>query len=153
LNNPAKYPDLNLPAYDFKVRSIEEQIQIFDAFRKKFIALTPEEWVRQHFAHYLVSYLNYPASRIQLEFQIKYHRKVKRPDLVVVNDFGHPHILVECKAPSVVLNEDVFLQLTTYFQVLRPAFMVMTNGLQHIVATTQLNAGSLVYLEALPMHQ
>lgn len=153
MNDSSKYPALNLPAFDFKVRSIEEQIQIFDAFRKKFVALTPEEWVRQHFAHFLVAQLYYPASRIQLEFQIKYHRKVKRPDLVVVNDFGKPHILVECKAPGVVLNEDVFLQLTTYFQVLKPTYMVMTNGLQHIVATTQLNTGSIVYLEALPMNK
>lgn len=148
-----KYPPLNLPAYDAKVRSIDEQIQIYDAFRKKYFVLTPEEWVRQHFAHYLVDELHYPASRLQLEFQIKYHTKVKRPDIAVLSDDGRTEIIVECKAPDIVLNEDVFLQVSTYHSVLRPRFIVMTNGLQHVVASIQRNASNFVYIESLPPYR
>ena len=148
-----KYPPLHLPAYNAKVRSIDEQIQIFDAFRKKYLVLTPEEWVRQHFAHYMVNSLGYPASRLQLEFQIKYNGKVKRPDIAVLSDRGDCEIIVECKAPEIVLNEDVFLQVSTYYSVLRPRFVVMTNGLQHVVVAIQRNDPKFVYIENLPPYR
>ncbi|MEX2597788.1 MAG: type I restriction enzyme HsdR N-terminal domain-containing protein [Salibacteraceae bacterium] len=147
-----KYPPLNLPFYEVKVRRNEQQIQIFDRFRKKFIALTPEEWVRQHFANYLVNELNYPQSRLHIEFQMKYDRRLKRPDIAVIDDQGKYEILVECKAPHIKLDEAVFLQLTTYFSVLKPSFIVMTNGIHHIIGTHKPNEKNFVYIDTLPAY-
>ena len=145
-----KYPPLALPAYAPKVRSLGEQIQIFDPFRRKFVMLTPEEWVRQHFAHYLTETLNYPATRLHLEFQIRYQRRIKRPDIAVINDHGEIEILVECKAPNVRLDENVFLQVSTYFSVLKPTCLVMTNGIQHVFAMAKPNSSEFVYIKELP---
>ncbi len=141
---------MNLPLFDAKVRSIGEQIQIFDAFRKKFVALTPEEWVRQHFAHYLVRQLGYSASHVHLEYQLSYERIKKRPDIGVINTNAELELLVECKAPSVALNEDVFLQLTSYFSVVSSKYIALTNGIQHIFASFEPSAGKFVYIEQLP---
>lgn len=148
--DPKKYPPLNLPMFDAKVRSIGEQIQIFDAFRKKFIVLTPEEWVRQHFAHYLVDCIGYSINHVQLEYALSYHSLKKRPDIGVINSNAELELLVECKAPSIELNEDVFLQLTSYFSVASSKYIALTNGLQHIVASFEPSQGKFVYLKELP---
>lgn len=142
-----------MPTFNAKVRSIDAQIQIFDVFRRKYVLLTPEEWVRQHYAQFLVNTLNYPLTRLHLEFQIKYYGKAMRPDIAVLNNMGATDIVVECKAPHIVLNEDVFLQVSAYYNVLKPRFFIMTNGLQHIVAKTQRNGLNFVYIEALPAYQ
>jgi len=150
LIDPQKYPPLNLPMFDAKVRSIGEQIQIFDMFRKKFIVLTPEEWVRQHFAHYLVEQVGYNSSHLHLEYQLSYNQLKKRPDIGVINQNLELELLVECKAPSIVLNEDVFLQLTSYFSVASSKFIALTNGLQHIFASFEPSTGKFVYIKELP---
>ena len=136
--------------FDAKVRSIGEQIQIFDVFRMKFMVLTPEEWVRQHFAHYLVNQLGYSINHVHLEYQLKYHKLNKRPDIGVINNQAELEVLIECKAPSVVLNEDVFLQLTSYFSVASSKYIALTNGLQHIFASFEPSTGKFVYIKELP---
>jgi hypothetical protein len=147
-----KFPNLNLPVYNAKVRIIDEVIHIHDDFRSKFVVLTPEEWVRQHFAHYLTGVLGYPKGRVMLEYQIDYHGRPKRPDIGIIDQKGALLILVECKAPNVPLNEDVFLQLASYHSVTESRFLVLTNGLHHVVAQVQPSDKKIVYIEALPKH-
>ncbi|MEQ9186837.1 MAG: type I restriction enzyme HsdR N-terminal domain-containing protein [Cryomorphaceae bacterium] len=136
--------------FDAKVRIIDEVIHIHDDFRMKYVVLTPEEWVRQHFIHFLVDHLGYPKGRIQIEYALNYHGIQKRPDIGFIDENGKPNILVECKAPDVALNEDVFLQIATYFSISGSRYLVMTNGRKHIYAEVRPKAGSIVYIKALP---
>lgn len=138
--------------FDVKVRMIDEVIHIHDDFRKKFVVLTPEEWVRQHFAHYLTGHLGYPKGRLKMEYKIKYNGRTKRPDIGILDRDGAPFIMVECKAPSVPLTEAVLLQVATYFSVEGGHFIAMTNGIQHIVAQVKPSEPKLVYMKELPSY-
>lgn len=141
-----------MPAFDAKVRSNGGQIQIFDAFRKKFIQLTPEEWVRQHLLHYLCNHLGFPANGIMVEYELKYNGMKKRPDIGVVGPDGKILLLAECKAPEINLSEDVFLQLSTYFAVVNSAYLMMTNGINHVVARIEPISRKCVYIPELPRY-
>ena len=114
LINRNKFPPLNLPPYAAKVRSVNQQIQIFDRFRKKYLTLTPEEWVRQHYANYLVKEKSIPESRLMLESEIKYGKVSKRPDIIVVDPNNLVFLIVECKAPEVEMDQYVYDQNIKY---------------------------------------
>lgn len=122
---------LNLPPFDYKIKKNDANSLIFDVLRKKYVVLTPEEWVRQHFAHYLMQQLNYPKSLISIERGANYNRLQKRIDLCVYNNKGNPHLLVECKAAHVSITQEVVKQVSVYNQSLQAPFVVITNGLQH----------------------
>ena len=98
---------LNFPEYQFRFKSNENKRLIFDGIRKKFIILTPEEWVRQHVINYLVLDKNYPVSHLSVEKQLKLHNTVKRYDIVVYNRTGEIELIVECKAPNIKISQDV----------------------------------------------
>ena len=132
---------------------MDEVIHIYDDFRKKFVVLTPEEWVRQHFAHFLTETLGYPKGRLKMEYEINYHGRVKRPDIGVIDRDGRPFLLVECKAPSVSLTEAVLLQVATYFSIEGGHYLAMTNGLNHIFAQVKPSDSKLVYMKELPSFQ
>ncbi|MFD2999486.1 type I restriction enzyme HsdR N-terminal domain-containing protein [Pontibacter toksunensis] len=104
---------------------------IFDAIRRKYVVLTPEEWVRQHFVHYLINTLSYPKSLISIERGANYNKLQKRSDLCVYNQEGKPHLLVECKASSVPITQEVVKQVSVYNRTLRAQFVAITNGLEH----------------------
>ena len=129
---------------------IDEVVHIFDSIRKKYVVLTPEEWVRQHFVQAMITKKGYPAERIRLEFAIDYHGLTKRPDVAFYDLDGKEEILIECKAPEVKLTEDVFLQIATYFSICKPRLLVLTNGLEHIYAQVQPNEPKIVYIKDLP---
>src|SRR5689334_8566895 len=101
---------LNLPAYEHRTRESEGKLWIFDPLRKKFLVLTPEEWVRQHFINYLVVHQKYPKALIKIEGGLTYNQLAKRSDVVVFNREGKPWMLVECKSPDIVLSEQVIRQ-------------------------------------------
>ncbi len=105
---------LNLPQYKFNIKSKENKTLIFDEIRKKYIVLTPEEWVRQHFVCYLQHEKNYPISLISVEKQLIINNLKKRFDILVFNRNGQPKIIVECKAPSVKITQDTFDQIARY---------------------------------------
>ncbi|NQV52947.1 MAG: type I restriction enzyme HsdR N-terminal domain-containing protein [Flavobacteriales bacterium] len=151
--DPKKYPPLDLPVFDAKVRIINEVIHIHDDFRMKYVVLTPEEWVRQHFAHFLSDHLGYPKGRMQLEYELNYHSRKKRPDIGFIDRDGAPQILVECKAPDIALNEDVFLQIATYYSISGSRFLVLTNGLKHVYAEVQPSEPRIVFISELPLYQ
>lgn len=142
---------LNLPNYDFKITRKEKGDFIFDVIRKKNILLTPEEWVRQHILHYLLGELGYPKGLVKVESGVSYNAQMKRSDVVIYNNLGSPHILVECKAPSVKIDQSTLEQVAMYNRTLEASIIVLTNGLKHY--TFMLNdKGELVNLEKIPSY-
>ena len=121
---------LNLPSYEYKLKENSGKLQIFDPIRKKYIILTPEEWVRQHVIHLLNNVLGYPASRTNVEGGLSYNKKLKRTDILVYSDEMSPLVLVECKAPDVAINQKVIDQLTVYNSRLNTPLLISTNGMQ-----------------------
>jgi len=122
---------LNLPAFDVNVKQAGDKFLIFDGIRRKYLVLTPEEWVRQHFIHYLVQYLHYPKGLISPERGTMYNTLNKRTDICVFDTIGKACMLVECKASTVKISEATIRQATTYNQNIRAKFIVLTNGLEH----------------------
>ncbi len=123
--------NLNLPVCDLKIRETDHKPEVFDIIRKKYIQLTEEEWVRQHFVHFLIFKLNYPKTLISLESGLKYNQLKKRTDIVVYSRSGEPFMVVECKSPIVKISPNVFMQAACYNTVLKAGFLVTTNGLVH----------------------
>jgi len=123
--------NLNLPKYTFRIKNKENKLYIFDKIRKKDMVLTEEEWVRQNFVSYLHEDKKYPLSLIAVEKQCKVNDLVKRTDILVFDKTGSPHIIVECKAPQVKINQDTFDQIARYNMKLNATFLILTNGLQH----------------------
>jgi len=122
---------LNLPSFSFKFKSMENKLYIFDMLRKKYVVLTPEEWVRQNFARYLIGNKNYPKSIIAIEKQLKINNTTKRTDILLFDKNGNPDIIVECKAPSIKINQETFDQIARYNLKLNANYLIITNGLQH----------------------
>ena len=135
---------LNFPAYNFRVKSSENKMRIFDIIRKKFVVLNPEEWVRQHVIHWLIYEKNYPASLVNVEKQLSINKLKKRYDLVVFKPNGEIDILVECKAYSQKITQEVFDQIARYNLEIQANYLMLTNGLQHYYC--KLDAGQEKYL-------
>lgn len=145
--------NLNLPAYSFRLRSQAGRRQIFDEIRKKWLVLTPEEWVRQHFAQYMIAHLGFPASLLQLEKEIMLHQQKKRVDMLFANHQGQPILLVECKAPEIKITQETFDQITRYNITLKVPYLVVTNGLNHYCALFDKASGNYQYLPEIPHFQ
>lgn len=144
---------LNLPNYTFKLKSTENKTLIFDNFRKKYVVLTPEEWVRQHFATFLLKEKNYPLTLIAIEKQLKVLNLVKRTDILVFNTNGEPNIIVECKAPNITINQETFDQIARYNLKLKAEFLVVTNGIHHYYCKMDFKNESYVFLKDLPKYK
>jgi len=140
---------LNLPKYAFKLKKEEEVEFIFDRIRNKYIVLTPEEWVRQHLLMFLINDLGYPKGLIKVESGVMYNSRVKRSDIVVFNSLGLPHILVECKSPTVVINQSTMEQVAMYNRTLKASIMVLSNGLVHYTFKIG-DGGELTNLSEIP---
>lgn len=141
---------LNLPKYNFKIIEKDQSKLIFDQIRKKYVALTPEEWVRQNFIMFLVSQLEYPKSLISIEKGLKLYKKFKRSDIVVYGKLGDPLLIVECKAPQIKINQKTFDQITRYNMALNVKFLVVTNGLEHFCCQLNFKDQSYLFLEKIP---
>ena len=123
---------LNLPPFAYKIKPVGQHRAIFDVVRKKYVRLTPEEWVRQHWVHYLTEQLGYPAALISLEKGVRCrHQLQHRPDVVVYDRTAKPLLLVECKAPTVALTVDTFGQVARYNAHFDAQLLVISNGQQH----------------------
>ena len=145
--------NLNLPKYSYKVKNRENKTYIFDIIRKKYILLTPEEWVRQHFVNYLIANKNYPKSHIALEKQMKINNLVKRTDILVFNNSGNPHIIVECKSPGIKISQNTFDQIARYNMKLDADYLIVTNGIQHYYCKINHVKEAYEFLEDLPDYQ
>ena len=141
---------LNLPEAEFRMRDLGSKKEIFDGIRKKFIVLTPEEWVRQHFVAYLVVIKNVPASLIGIEVSMKINRLQKRGDIVVYNKSGKPCMIIECKAPEIRITQDVFDQVARYNMSLNVNYLVVTNGLEHYACFIDHEKSEYRFLQEVP---
>jgi len=143
---------LNLPKYAFKIKNRENKLYIFDIIRKKYVVLTPEEWVRQHFIHYLITDKKYPKSILAIEKQLKYNGLIKRTDILVFDKLGQPDIIVECKSPNIKISQDTFDQIARYNLNLNANFLVVTNGLQHFYCKLDHQNKQYVFLDSLAQY-
>ena len=141
---------LNFPEYQFRFKNKENKRLIFDEIRKKFVILTPEEWVRQHVIRYLVFDKNYPTSHLSVEKQLKLHETVKRYDILLYNRDGGIELIVECKAPGVKISQDTFDQVARYNFVLRANLLMVTNGLEHYFCKMDFEAKRYEFIKELP---
>lgn len=122
---------LNLPTYEIKVAGTQTHPTILDVLRRKYVALTPEEWVRQHFTHFLIEHKGYPASLMANEVALKVGDKDLRADSVLYDKALRPRMIMEYKAPSIQLTRRVFEQVTAYNTLLKVDYLIVSNGLTH----------------------
>lgn len=141
---------LNFPDYTFRFKNSENKIAIFDDIRKKFIFLTPEEWVRQHVVRYLLQEKKYPISHVNVEKVLKINGLTKRYDVVVFKPDGSIMLLVECKAPGVMISQQTFDQIARYNMTLNAKHMMVTNGLSHYFCQMDHAEGKYLFLPDVP---
>jgi hypothetical protein len=122
---------LNLPSYQFKLKKAQNKPYIYDPVRRKFVSLSPEEWVRQHLINYFINHKNISKSLIAVERQINYLNSTKRFDILVFGKNAETEILVECKAPAISLSDETIMQLSLYNQQFKSKIIIISNGLQH----------------------
>jgi len=144
---------LNLPTYEAKIRKNSNGLEIFDPLRRKYIALTPEEWVRQHFINYLINYKNYPASLMANEAGIKLNSLIRRCDTVVYNNQLEPLMIIEYKESKVQITQNVFDQVVRYNTVLKVPYIVVSNGISHYCCRMNYEDQSFEYLTDIPEYQ
>ena len=143
-------PQLKLPIAALKTKSVKGTIQVFDQVRKKYFVLTTEEWVRQHFIHYLNQEKNYPLGLMGVEKMIKYNGMQNRADIVLYATDGNPNMIVECKASNVKITQDTFYQIARYNFKLRVEFLVVTNGMRHFCCQMDYKKNEINFLEEIP---
>ncbi len=141
---------LNFPTYSFRFKNSENKVAIFDEIRKKFIILTPEEWVRQHVVQYLLQDKNYPKSYINVEKRIKVNDLSKRYDVIVYQPNGEIYLLIECKAPEVTITQHTFDQIARYNLVLNAKYLMVSNGLNHYFCQMDFEKEQYNFLRELP---
>jgi len=144
---------LNFSNYDFRFRNADERVSVFDEIRKKFVILTPEEWVRQHVVHFLMQEKKYPKSLINVEKLLTINGLTKRYDVVVFNNDGSIFILVECKAPQIKISQMVFDQIARYNMTMQSEFLMVTNGLNHFFCQMDYQNEKYQFLRELPDYQ
>ena len=144
---------LDFPKYPLRIKSSKNKPLVFDPVRKKYVPLTPEEWVRQHCLQFLIQDKKYPAGRMLVERQIKVAGLEKRLDIGVCHPDGSVHLLVECKAPEIVIDQRVFDQIARYNWQVRADLLMVTNGLRHYYCQMDYRQKRYFFLEDLPPYQ
>ena len=144
---------LNFPSYSFRFKNSENKVSIFDEIRKKFIILTPEEWVRQHVVRYLLEEKKYPKSLINVEKVLTVNGLRKRYDIVVFNPNGSIFVLVECKAPEIKTAQATFDQIARYNMTLKAHYLMVTNGMNHYFCQMDFENEKYDFLQELPDYE
>ena len=148
-----KMNSLNLPPYAIKIAEQDGRRMIFDFLRRKFVALTPEEWVRQHFVHFLTDHKEYPAGLMANEVELKIGDKRLRCDSILYNKEMKPQMIIEYKAPHITLTQKVFNQITAYNLLLRVDYLIVSNGLQHICCRMDYAHNTYHFLPEIPNYK
>ena len=143
---------LNLPQYEIKVRVRDGKREILDVFRRKYVALTPEEWVRQHFVHYLTEHLHYPTSLLANEVELRLGEKKLRCDSVLYGRDAHAHMIIEYKAPSVSITQRTFDQICAYNLLLHVDYLIVSNGINHYCCKMDYEHNTYQFLEEIPSY-
>ena len=141
---------LNFPTYNFRFKNSENKAVIFDEIRKKFIFLTPEEWVRQHVIQFLLQEKKYPKSLLNVEKTLKINGLTKRYDIVIYQPNGSIFLLVECKSPQIKISQNTFNQIARYNLTLKAQFLMVTNGLNHYFCKMDFENEKYIFLNELP---
>ena len=141
---------LNLPEYSFKFKNQEGKLFIFDSFRKKYVRLTPEEWVRQNFVQFLVTEKNYSPALIAVEAGVNVNNNPQRADLIVFDRSANPVLVAEFKAPEVKITQQTFDQIVRYNMQLKVKFLIVSNGLQHYCCSIDYAGNSYAFLPEIP---
>ena len=145
---------INLPDISNPVREGKNgKPEIFDGIRKKYVRLTPEEWVRQHFLHLMTGQLGFPASLIVVEAAIKYNKMAKRFDILAYRADGKPCFVVECKSPDVEITQAVFDQVAMYNMTLTVDYIAVTNGISHYACKIDHKNKSYTFLKEIPTYE
>lgn len=143
---------LNLPPYPAKLTKENETIFIFDDLRKKKLVLTPEEWVRQHWVHYLHLQKKYPKSLMKIEGGLKLNDLQKRSDLLIYNNRGEKIVLAEFKAPHIKITQVTFEQIANYNSIHKIPLLLVSNGLEHYYCKIDFQNSSFIFIEELPSY-
>lgn len=141
---------LSLPVFDFNIKESAGKTVIFDIIRRKYIVLTPEEWVRQHFVNYLIAHLGYSKPLIAVEQGMKYNSRLKRTDIIVFDRTGTPLVLVECKEPGHRLNQKVMEQAMMYNKTLKAPYIIVSNGIEHSCMHIHPEKQQVEFLDTIP---
>ena len=146
-------PELNLPSFDKKVIQKDGRPFIFDIIRRLYVALTPEEWVRQHFVHFLIGTKGYPQSLMANEVQLKLNGMSRRCDTVAYDRKLRPRVIVEYKAPTVNITQQVFDQICRYNMVLQVDYLIVSNGLAHYCCKVDNTTHTYTFLKDIPSYE
>lgn len=141
----------NSSTFNHQIRLVAGKPYIFDIIRKKYVRLTPEEWIRQHLIHHLTQDLSYPKTLIRIERHIKGHYRMDRPDIVAYDRQGNPLLVAECKASHIMLTEEVYIQLARYNRQLQAPVLVITNGQEYGCWKIKSGDSSLQILDHIPV--
>ncbi len=153
--NPAELPQLNLPPCRLSISDDADGVRrVLDPLRGRRVALTPEEWVRQHFVAWMIDHLDYPKSMMANEVAIHFNGMSRRCDTVVYSRRGlMPLMIVEYKAPGITVSQKTFDQIVRYNSVLRARWLVVSNGLSHYIARIDYERGRVIFLESMPTRE
>ncbi len=143
-------PKLNLPNYPLTIRKEDKKTDVFDALRKRYVAFTPEEYVRQVFVQYLIKEKNYPPGLLAVEYSLKVNNMKRRADIVSFSKLGHPLLIVECKSHTVKISQKVFDQIARYNMSLKVDYLIVTNGLEHFCCQLDFIKNRYSFLEEIP---
>jgi hypothetical protein len=144
---------LNLPPFDIKLQGTREHPRVFDLLRRRYVALTPEEWVRQTFVHYLIGHLGYPAALLANEVNLKIGQKQLRADSVLYSRELQPLMIIEYKAPTIALTPKVFDQILAYNLLLQVDYLIVSNGLEHHCFKTDYVGKRFLKLDHIPKYE
>ena len=145
--------ELNLPPIDKKIIQDGDKVSIFDVIRRRYVALTPEEWVRQHFVHFLIDEKGFPLSHMSNEVQVKLNGMSRRCDTVLYDKSLQPILIAEYKAPTVDITQKVFDQICRYNIVLHVKYLIVSNGLSHYCCQIDYENGSYTFLPDIPTYE
>lgn len=152
-NTKTNLKQLNLPQYTFQISGNEGSEMILDRIRRKYVRLTPEEWVRQNFIQYLISEGRYPPGLMGVEVMFNLNGLKRRVDIMIYNRQGKPVMIVECKEPDVRIDDKVFDQIVTYNLGLKVPFIVVTNGIVHYACRIKKDQPGYEYINVIPLYE
>ena len=144
---------LNLPQYEIKIGEKDGKRTIFDFLRRKYVALTPEEWVRQHFTHYLVEQKGYPKGLLGNEIELRIGEKRLRCDSILYNKVAQPQMIIEYKAPTVQIQQKTFDQISAYNLLLKVDYLIVSNGLEHYCCRMDYEHQKYLFLRDIPDYE
>ena len=145
--------ELNIPTQDIDIKIIESKNYIFDLIRKKYLILTPEEWVRQNLVRYFINDLNYPKGLIKTESSLKYNNLKKRSDILIFNNDMTHFLVVECKSYKLKLNKSHISQSAMYNKIYKSKYVMISNGLDHIVYKYDWNNDLFEFMKSIPKYR